>query len=739
MVTEGDRIGEWTLLAELGEGGNAIVWRAQCDAGTVAALKILKNHKPSSEAYRRFRDEIALLRNLSPQPGVLPLIEASLPSRPTRRDPAWLAMPEAMDIRTALGDRPALETVVEAVATIGETLEALAERGVYHRDVKPSNLYRYDQTWVIGDFGLAEFPDKEELTRDGQKLGPAHFLAPEMILRPETAQPGPADVYALAKTLWVLATTERWPPPGEIRLDEAQLRLGTRVANRRAGLLDSLLAQATKNDPELRPSMTEFAADLRDWLAPPRTPAALPTVTDLAARIRVVEAAPVAEGKAYETISQAATRALEGIKDYLAPINLQLQEAIPRWGTYDHSEIVFNGLSLGQSNAVFQTGWAINRETETAAPLGHVRIGFWVAVGVEALPSGRLHLVAAYAIEEKPLGFDVVWESAFTEVPDTAAAEYALTTIGSGLAENLRPALERFVRWIEAPYRLPLARSHLGAARGADRRIYVVGGQRGSHGSVATAEAYDPHSESWEELPPMPTPRLALGVVCGGDGRIYAVGGEGGGVRHSTVEAYNPSTRIWEAVAALPALRSDVGAARCPDGRIVVIGGLSGGPRSAISTSVEAYDPVMNRWTSLAPMPHPRRGAGVTTAEDGRIFVIGGWLGPNGTPTDLVEVYDPQRGTWSEAPAMPTARSWLAAARGKRGRIYAIGGHNPEFGGTLATVEICDPETEGWMPGTPLRIARNSFAAAAGADGKIYVIGGPIDEIPAFDVLEVLD
>jgi serine/threonine protein kinase len=50
-------------------------------------------------------------------------------------------MPIATKIKVALGDDPALETVIEAIAAISDTLAALAAEGISHRDIKPDNLY----------------------------------------------------------------------------------------------------------------------------------------------------------------------------------------------------------------------------------------------------------------------------------------------------------------------------------------------------------------------------------------------------------------------------------------------------------------------------------------------------------------------------------------------------------------------------------------------------------------------
>jgi serine/threonine protein kinase len=41
-----------------------------------------------------------------------------------------------------------------AIAAVTQTLAALAEHAISHRDLKPDNLFRLDEVWSVGDFGL---------------------------------------------------------------------------------------------------------------------------------------------------------------------------------------------------------------------------------------------------------------------------------------------------------------------------------------------------------------------------------------------------------------------------------------------------------------------------------------------------------------------------------------------------------------------------------------------------------
>jgi N-acetylneuraminic acid mutarotase len=74
---------------------------------------------------------------------------------------------------------------------------------------------------------------------------------------------------------------------------------------------------------------------------------------------------------------------------------------------------------------------------------------------------------------------------------------------------------------------MPTPRQMLAAARGADGRIYVIGGvpRYGSAESLATVEIYDPATNSWSEGPSLRTPRHGHAAVATHDGRVYVIGG----------------------------------------------------------------------------------------------------------------------------------------------------------------------------------------------------------------------
>lgn len=324
------RVGPWILGERLGRGGNATVWAATRPGDeTPVALKVINVTKVEREPYQRFVREIGFLRDHGSVEGVLPLIDAHLPDKPTRSDQPWLAMPIATPIGMALRGR-ALGDVVEAVATLADTLWRLhREFGIAHRDIKPGNLYELDGAWLIGDFGLVALPDTDGLTAEGKPIGPAHYTAYEMIRDPLAADPHPADVYSLGKTLWVLATDQRFPPEGHQPAATRAFEVGDFRPHAHAGALDQEIDLMTRLHPEERPSKEQVARDLSAWQQLASEPVAL-DVSEARARLRIKLGDAIAQQDTQAQRKELALAAVRRLQELTAPLNEALRNLSAR-------------------------------------------------------------------------------------------------------------------------------------------------------------------------------------------------------------------------------------------------------------------------------------------------------------------------------------------------------------------------------------------------------------------------
>jgi hypothetical protein len=250
----------------LGSGGNGDVWRVGSKDSTSAAVKIL--HRTAARDYERFQREVAICAELSPgDTGILPVLESHLPKKPTLSDRAWFVMPLATDLTIALAGA-SLDAKVAAVRDVARSLaRLLAENGINHRDVKPANLYQFEDRIVVGDFGLAKRPDDPGLTEEGKPLGPFHHLPSEVYVTDQEPDWERVDVYCLANTLWCIAVEKLHPPRGQIRAREDDSLALLLASEPYVGQLAGLVQAATARSPTSRPRLSEFAEQLDDWLA----------------------------------------------------------------------------------------------------------------------------------------------------------------------------------------------------------------------------------------------------------------------------------------------------------------------------------------------------------------------------------------------------------------------------------------------------------------------------------------
>ena len=269
---------------------------------------------------------------------------------------------------------------------------------------------------------------------------------------------------------------------------------------------------------------------------------------------------------------------------------------------------------------------------------------------------------------------------------------------------------------------MPTARvSHAVAA--ANGLVYAVGGDRTGGGSnvLSTVEAYDPLSNSWTAKASMPTARYYLAAATL-NGLVYAVGGATGSAQFATVEAYDPLTNTWTSKASMPGPRYHLGLG-VVNGILYAVGGNNG--NGWVST-VEAYDPTTNTWTTKAPMPTARGGLAVAVV-NGIIYAFGGaWDGsPPCCHLSTVEAYDPATNTWTTKASMPTGRSSLAAAV-LDNKVYVVGGGTTGTSAVLSTSEIYNPASNTWTTGPSMPTGRAYFGATT-LNGILYAVGGAGD------------
>lgn len=298
-------------------------------------------------------------------------------------------------------------------------------------------------------------------------------------------------------------------------------------------------------------------------------------------------------------------------------------------------------------------------------------------------------------------------------------------------------------KWEFAPP-LPMASGELVAASVGDN-MFVMGGLNDqTHESRGLVYRYDNKSRVWTTMRPMATPAHHLAVTALG-GKIYVFGGF---TRPPSIMAwqptanswqYDPQTDSWKALAPLPRPRGSAEAVAI-GGKIYVIGGacsnVKGDPGAPIPRGsnahivvgyVDEYDPAKDTWRPRSSMPTARNHF-LAAEAGGKIYAVNGRIGAvfvtmSGV-IDLVEEYDPATDRWTLKGRAPTNRGDVSGGE-FNGKIYVAGGEYQDTKRkmTFWAVESLDPATNTWEALPHLQVARHGFAAAF-VGNQFHVVGG---------------
>lgn len=224
----GRTIAGYRLLAHIGEGGTALVFRAEHPEKGKAAIKILRG-RPADDpvAVQRFLKE-GELGGRAAHPNIIRTLGSG-----EEDGLFWLALewaegePLANFLATSGRLAPALAGKI--IGQLGEAIASAHRSGIIHRDLKPANIM-YDpatETTKLLDFGIArdtEANPDARLTRAGFFVGTLQYVAPEALSGELVGEQ--ADVYSLATIAYQLLAA-KLPFPGKSPRELFQQLLST--------------------------------------------------------------------------------------------------------------------------------------------------------------------------------------------------------------------------------------------------------------------------------------------------------------------------------------------------------------------------------------------------------------------------------------------------------------------------------------------------------------------------------
>ncbi|HWQ14696.1 MAG TPA: serine/threonine-protein kinase, partial [Roseiflexaceae bacterium] len=202
----GRTLGRYEIIAPLGSGGMAVVYRArQTDLDRVVALKILPPELGLDKSYiARFLQEARSAAALE-HPHIVPIFDVGAAEGLHYIAMKYIQGETLKDLALREGALP-LERAVGLLEQVAGALDYAHSQGVIHRDIKPTNMMVDRGGWVyLTDFGLARGSAGAGLTLAGTVMGTPEYMSPEQAQG--QANLGPAsDIYALGVVLYELLT-----------------------------------------------------------------------------------------------------------------------------------------------------------------------------------------------------------------------------------------------------------------------------------------------------------------------------------------------------------------------------------------------------------------------------------------------------------------------------------------------------------------------------------------------------
>jgi N-acetylneuraminic acid mutarotase len=269
--------------------------------------------------------------------------------------------------------------------------------------------------------------------------------------------------------------------------------------------------------------------------------------------------------------------------------------------------------------------------------------------------------------------------------PVVAALRGSIHIMGggnNGLATDLHvrfsPATNTWDTLAPVPYR---AQQPAGAV--VDGKIHYCGGGFPTSGQPLNLHFYyDVDSDAWFAADTLPV-AVAIHKCAELDGKLYVLSGQ---PDKTLCESYDPVTDSWTQLNPLPDMNFWYGVIVSANSTLYRFGG---GGYAAPTAAAHVYDKVNDSWTPLPSLPVPLHGAAGTNDGDSVIWILGGYSSGN----DRKEVwkYDINAQTYTLTDSLPVERSYLSSVTAG-GCVYSVGGNNngfPQVG--VSMLQNCTP------------------------------------------------
>jgi serine/threonine-protein kinase len=262
------RLGPYTLVSKIGEGGMGAVYRAQhALLKRPTAIKILPPERAGQMDLARFEREVQMTSQLT-SPHTVSIYDYGR----TPDGVFYYAMEflDGIDLNELVRRDGPMHPgrVVRVLRQVSDALAEAHRAGLIHRDVKPANILlserggRSDHAKVV-DFGLVKslLGAADGKTADDIVLGTPYYMAPETLRGPDRID-ARSDLYSLGATAYFLLTGKPVfeGPSADVfasLLRDAPVAPSTRLGRPLPASLEALVLRTLAKSPDERPESVE--------------------------------------------------------------------------------------------------------------------------------------------------------------------------------------------------------------------------------------------------------------------------------------------------------------------------------------------------------------------------------------------------------------------------------------------------------------------------------------------------
>jgi len=279
MARKMQRLGQYTLVRKLGEGGMGSVYEARHTMlRRPVAVKLIRAGQVSADSLARFEREVQLTSQLS-HPSTIGVYDYGRTDEGVfyyvMEHLSGISLKELIRME---GPLPAAR-VVHILRQVCGSLAEAHEQGLVHRDIKPANIMLcplgglHDVVKVL-DFGIAKDVGvrDDDISTPGMVIGTPLYMSPEAFESSGTLD-ARSDLYALGAVAFELLTGEVVFPSDNASelvarvVMEAAPRPSQRLGRPVPAVLDELVVKLLAKRPENRPASAREVARRLDALA----------------------------------------------------------------------------------------------------------------------------------------------------------------------------------------------------------------------------------------------------------------------------------------------------------------------------------------------------------------------------------------------------------------------------------------------------------------------------------------